>query len=398
MAKIIKIAQLKKIVQILKIAQLKKFAKFLKFSQLKKLAKLLKFTRAPPVNFFDSIAFPFRIWQATCLSPFVLSEIPGSIQQTLRKFYFPIGVLIISVYSLIISYLMICYFNLLTDHWISTFLNILCVIRFFAVIIILAESYLMRMDQRKLFIQINAIDSFLLNQMGIRLDYPAERQRHFIQFMRWMLIKGSAVVYGVLSRPPQQEGLLFSTIFISYHFVVFIITLSMYQFVTLVDIVGSRYRAINDHINNVVLNDPRRKTENEYFLTDVLTSATEECHSEDDEDEQLQEKFHFLQQLREVSHSLDGVTQEINRIFGASLAAFTFKSAMNLIILAYFSFEVAVSQDSVYMFLGACVHTFVRIYDIRKISNACEYTTEQVSSLEFILIMVIYFYLMVFFL
>lgn len=255
----------------------------------------------------------------------------------------------------------------------------------------------MRMDQRKLFIQINAIDSFLLNQMGIRLDYPAERQRHFIQFMRWMLIKGSAVVYGVLSRPPQQEGLLFSTIFISYHFVVFIITLSMYQFVTLVDIVGSRYRAINDHIDNVVLNDPRRKTENEYFLTDVLTSATEERHSEDDEDEQLQEKFHFLQQLREVSHSLDGVTQEINRIFGASLAAFTFKSAMNLIILAYFSFEVAVSHDSVYMFLGACVHTFVRIYDIRKISNVCEYTTEQVSSLEFIMIMVIYFYLMVFF-
>lgn len=131
------------------------------------------------MNFFDSISFPFRVWQALCFSPFILLQLPEFIPTKCRKSYFIKMGVFLFVYSVVIGTFILFAMHVHSrDSWHHISYSIQICLNILTCATILLESFVKRNEQKKLLLQFNDIDLFLKHQIGIEVDYAKQHQRY----------------------------------------------------------------------------------------------------------------------------------------------------------------------------------------------------------------------------
>lgn len=334
------------------------------------------------MNFFGSIAFPFRVWQALCQSPFVLAEIPEFIPRQFNKTYFIRAAALISAFAAFLIWGGLNSLRKHSDQWYALGSTFLLVTHGVFAVAIIIESFANRAGQRDLLRGINAIDAILINRIGIRLDYAQQRRSHRGRFNYFMAIRLVSLLTTLLRCMANAELKYVDVIgLIVVQVIVTFIPLRMFQFTIFVDIVRQRYRAVNRHIDQLVLNGWHHAAAVADCRWQAMAAVAHVNRAEIAQRWQSVDEFELPLRLKQVSQLLHQRSQQINRVFAASLATCFFKDFVSVVIFTYFSFEESLLSDSLILYACSTIHSIMRINDIRVVSSACEDASVEASFL-----------------
>lgn len=323
------------------------------------------------MDFFESISFPFRIWQAICLSPFILPQIPVLIPDKFRKSYFTKAVII-----LLLLFVIACSVNLYsltktTDLWIRVSFMVQTTTSFIATVIILVESFINREEQKKLLLQFDVIDSIFKQQIGIEIDYAREHQGHKNRLIRWVSLNFCTMIF---SFPFSSWNTLVDLI-TAYPFVFFCI-LRQYQFVIFVDLIIERYRLLNELINKIYLDNLHRTAEWR-GLFNVIDQDPVHPIQVDGNWQQI-DKFRLLRQVRHVLQLLHNASRRLKSLSSISLIACCLSAFIENILYIYFVLEELFFIESTVDYFVHILVVICCVNDIRVLASACEIAVEEV--------------------
>lgn len=331
------------------------------------------------MNFFDSISYPFRIWQISCLSPFTLIQTIDIIPKKIQTPYFVTVAIVVFVNALIMCGSEIYMYKDSLDLWFSIWGTSTISIKSITATIILLDSFHKRNNQNKLFLQFNAIDSILKHQLGIEIDYARQSQGHKNRLIRWMGFNIFCLIIAFIT-DIIHDSISYVEL-ICYPPLVLFITLRVCQFTIIVDIIGERYRLLNEYINEMNWNGMHGKGGWEELIEFVGCPNEVNCIRIEEQFQSI-DKFQLLQQLRDVSQLLHETNQQIHDIFSMSFAMSCFNSFIDNVSHNYFSLEGILLHESNADAFNSITTIICCINDIRIPAMACEYLTEEVRGHE----------------
>lgn len=336
------------------------------------------------MNFFNSLLPSLKIWRLFGLSPFALEPFSTSNINRNQDRIQIIRILIFILLSILAITANALYAMSIGDLWIHFWIVFARISGLSTSIIILIESSIKRESQVKWLIQLNSISSFIVDQIGIQIDYTAEHQRHTKRLNRWKTINTMIFILNTFLLLVANNVYLGSTfLFMSYAFNMH--SFRFHQYVTYVDLIKHRYGLINEFINKIYLNDFNQLLRQEeliedfYFLRKMIIMEVEEYR-------QPVNKFKLICQLRHASTLLTEASHRLNDLFSVSLTICIFRLFCQLIGNTYFMFEIATTSSSWVAFLVAVFEILPIGNEIISMANACEDATEEVLKFPFFLL------------
>lgn len=315
------------------------------------------------MNFFDSISYPYRFWEIFCLTPFFVDQIPGVIPKRIRTFY--VTIVFVLIYPIIIIfYVVVGIYKKLyitSDLWILITSTIISATGSLTFVTILIESFFRRNVHKQLLLQFEQIDLILMQNIGITIDYMAER----CQYKR--RVKTRCVIYCSLITVLGFGEMFFRKYYIfGLHNIVggyihVLIIMWFHQYTIFVDVIYKRFYWINDRIRKIC-------------STDLNRIIIEENSSRG---ENGLDKIQFLRDLRKVSQSLLEASEKINKMFAVSSALYIFYEFISIFLSNYFYFEWAIKYENMLILLYAVILLIPRCDNLFSLAAACESATEE---------------------
>lgn len=211
------------------------------------------------MDFFDSISYPFTVWQLLWISPFAVDQIPSVIPEKMWKHYFQTGILTICLLSTTLAVFgTLEYVAFIRDPWVCVALSLSSLLIHSAAVVVVIESWVKRERQKQLLQQLNHIDSVLKQNIDITIKYAAERRQYKWRFKCRCIVLCWIVTIFFLC------GLMKGDIFAHIIYralnscLYIVIVMWFHQYSTYVDMIFKRFRWINEEINKIYLNNLNR--------------------------------------------------------------------------------------------------------------------------------------------
>lgn len=312
---------------------------------------------------FNSLLPSLKLWRLVGLSPFAVEPFSTSNINRHQDLIQIIRIFIVVLLSIFIIVIHTIYVLDLDDAWLQFWGVFAYSLALLAQLIILIESFIKRESQMKFLIQQNAIDSFMVDQIGIVIDYGLEQKQHTKRLRRWNILYGIAFVTSFSVVLASNSFYLMSVSLFTY-IAQYTNALCFHQFTTYVHLIKYRYVLINEFINKIYLSDLNR-----------FMGHTQKI----EEHRKPVNKIKLIGQLRHVSNLLVESSQQLNDLFSASLKVCILKYFCCSIGNNYTSLEIAVKNESWVVFSIAIFSLLPVGNDFISAVNACEDTTEEVS-------------------
>lgn len=275
-----------------------------------------------------------------------------------------------------------------TDLWIQVWLFLGFFIAFFAAYIALIESFMKRNSQIKLLINLHYIDTYMIDKIGIQIDYTTERRQHSKRIRRWYTAYSLIPIFILLPGLLTTSGpVMFSTILATI--ADFILGLRFHQLITYMELIQHRYFLLSQLINKIYVNDLNQLAQREGLLA-VARAVRIMENDEIDPKWQPVDKAKLIDELINVSNLLVETTHQLHLLFPVSLTAGVFAHFFDLVCTNYFLFEGAVITSSWYIYLVGIIQLLPRANNIFSIGNASEDATGEVG--RFFLLFSLSFY------
>lgn len=330
------------------------------------------------MNFSNSLLPSFKIWRLFGLSPFTLNENSPVNFNRYQKLFHVIVSLTFILLTIPVFRIHFLVTNSLhgTDLWIQVWLFFGFFLIYTSSNISLIESFIKRNSQIKWLIHLRSIDSYMIDKIGIQIDYTNESLQHSKRIRRWYTVYSLISVFLLPAFCTRNVCLMFSGIFATI--ADFIVALRFHQFTTYVDMIQHRYFVLNKFINKIYVNDLNlfARREGLFAVAHVVRIMD---NSEIDPNWQPVDKFKLIDKLEHVSNLLVEANQQLNRLFPVSLTACVFMQSFDLICSNYFIFEGAVISGAWFVYLAGIIQLLPRGNNIVSIGNASEDAAEEVE-------------------
>lgn len=323
------------------------------------------------MNFYDSIAYPFRTWQLFCLSPFILSAVPSPLPPKWQNIYFGIGCTS-AIAAIILAIIFgtrdtIEHFSY--DPWKIASVSVTFLITYFSALVTLIESIVQREEQKEFLRKIDEIDIFLAEKIGISIDFPSQQRRYKSRLIYRFLVY--CPLYTIFSWVAFiAEPIVVTVMCICVNTLRLLIILRFQQFSILVDVIYQRYRLINEHIDRIYSHDLSRIPLKMDFVYVLHRDDVQENPPEID-------KFQLIWHLREVTGLLHDASHQLNGAFTVSYTACILNDFLGSILNNYFCLEAAARTGHFLVIAMTFVQSIPRFDNILSMAHVCENAIEE---------------------
>lgn len=330
------------------------------------------------MDFLDSLAVAFHIWQLLALSPFTLkdNQMIAVSKNTHRNFSY--AVMLIQVVVIILSLVFI-------DHIIFPNLNqtirALDIMTMLFVqltaLVIFWESYTKRSIQLDFLRNINSIDFILEYKIGISPNYVNRRKTNVIRLVRWIFMDISfsivnfVAIYHIFTVAYRWWIIMYPSIFIC--------SMRYFQVITFVDIIHHRYYQINRCIDNLQLHKEilEDETKNVDFVERTIHIRTifQKYKSG--------RTYEKLFDLRRVCRLLSSANRSINEMFQLSIPAIIFNDFVHILLNSYWTLRIFLEHKTpLYYVVSPLLWAFLNFIRVFALSAACHHATDEVIETE----------------
>lgn len=332
------------------------------------------------MSFEDTISIPFRFWQATFITSFSIDRIPNIMPLIYHKIIFMIlNIIFIGMHVIEITIYIIQESATILDSWILVTYPICLVIYAATIEINWLEAYYKRHDQQDLLLHFNRVDVILEHQIGIKIDYVAERRIHTRRLFRFLtsnVIFVMAVIYCTF----WMDEFYSDWIFITHVLLYVVISLRIHQYTTIILVIERRYRLLNKCIQMVYATDlfQLRKTLTDnsglILIDGIIFNATSFLLG------RPLNKYRFISYVRNASHLLYIANRKLNRLFVLSLSIITIFEFTDLFLINYFQFEWVGRTGLLAAFFFVVARNIPHQNNIISMANSCERAIAEVSN------------------
>lgn len=322
------------------------------------------------MSLLDSISFPLKVWRLASLNPFSPPSTLNTTPNKLHKFVHIIVIFAFVSFSVPCVVLQFEEALKVADLWHRAYGFILTFIYYSTLHITIIESFVAERKQIKLLTLFQSIDSILIDEIGIQINYTAEKQLHKSRVIRWMLLVLPAqILFSVASIAAGQPLTNLFTI-ITYS----VLALRFNQYTTYVALVLERYRLINEFIDEIYMNDldefERKRSLSSSFGDYKIAKNTDHL--------QRINRFKLIYDLRRSSHLLFAASEQLNTLYRFSFAACFIEEFVEIVCCNYFYIEYAINTGFWAYYGLAILQMFPRFLNIFWMTDTCERATEEV--------------------
>lgn len=328
------------------------------------------------MDFFDSLAVAFPIWQMACLSPFSLSDhqMTSVSKQIHRNFSF--AVMFTQCLVIILSLVFLKFFIYPElPQALKTIDTIQLLLVQVTALVIFCESYKKRFIQMDFLRKINSIDFILEYKIGISPNYMKRRNTNIIRLCRWIFMDVSIFIINFV--------ILFISYVIAHRWWALlyasfaVCSLRYYQITTYVDIIQHRYHQINQFINSIeVKKNDESKAEDSKVL--VQTSQNVRTIFQKYKNGRPYEK---LSDLRRVCRLLSSANHSINIMFQWSIPTIIMNDFIHILVNSYWTLRIILENKApLYQLLPPFLWTILNFNHLISLSAVCHHATEEAQN------------------
>lgn len=253
--------------------------------------------------------------------------------------------------------------------------------------VILTESFAKRDKQKELLLKFHQIDSFVMQKIGIPIDYATQRRQYMCSLKRRCFIY--SLVSTIISFGPLFILLFFYRVKTNKIFLKFVEKILLcycyilrviwyHRYITFVDMIYKRYRWINERINEIHFNDLNRMEINKQraiVIGPVIRDEIEmKCKPID--------KFQLLRDIKEASLLLVEASENINETFAVSSTFCILFEFVSFSLVSYFYIEWAIKHSSILSAIIGVIQMLQLCDFIISLATECENATEEARKLK----------------
>lgn len=288
------------------------------------------------MNFIKSLSPSFKVWRLLGLSPFALETISTANISRKQKLIHAFGIVAFVILSISASMMHVTYGLNRTDKWLQVWSAIGAFLFFFFANITLIESFIKRDSQLNWLIHLRSIDSALIADIGIQIDYGNEHLRHRRRLIQWKIFYSfTAIILLLPIFVKQSVHLWCSTALLALGYI--IIGFRFHQFITYVDLIKYRYGLLNEFINKIHLNDLIQLSRQDGMVGVAQLVRTMSFNGVDEILPPI-DKVELVYKLRHVSNLLVEANRQLNDLFCVSLSTSMIAHFYDLACSNYFIF------------------------------------------------------------
>lgn len=338
---------------------------------------------------FDSISLPFRLWQITCLSPYVLkSQQPKSHPTRVRR-NCSIFAIVGEAMTIVLC---IIFLDKIVNPALKQAVKVLDSLTMFLMqltaLVILWESYRKRRLQQNFFNKISSIDFLMEFKMGIRLNHADKKKSIAKRMIGWLLLNVAVFTtdFVILSMAFDIAYRWWAIFFASY----FICSLRYHQIATCVDVIHYRYQLLNQFINNHLRLNDCDDGEGGVHVHSTPTVVLDAVETRLDTDpvtlisshrngNQLDSVYERLHHLRRVCRLLSSANHNMNEAFQYSIPLIIVNDFLQILINWYWILRILLQSNiRIYFLIPPLFWTLMNFTHVISLSASCHHATEQV--------------------
>lgn len=356
----------------------------------KKILLLKINANVPKMQFLKALFPSFYVWQFFSLSPFALmknSLIPKS--NDIHN-YIAIGSVFIQLVVLIFGWFYSDHYVTYSHHIIILSISdiiLMTLIRCTSISVVL-ESWRKRPLQMAFLTKIHQIDTIITSKLLIDLNYNAQRKKNlhvFIGFIVTFLSTFSSVmISSIVANFPK-----FLVFWALYLIPLFVCMIRYQQFNCYVRLIYDRYKAINDHVERLLIikNRENSTSDNSPNLTNlvhIVHSQQFKCNRLDDVDIVASLVLNQIKHIQRVHRLLVDANRMLCQAFSWSMLFNVFNDFFNVLINLYWLVMTLLISATKVQLIGMALWAFLNIFLLVSLSNACQFACYEVIPVSFI--------------
>lgn len=333
------------------------------------------------MDFFASIALPFRLWQFTCVSPFDLKSQQNQSEPSSFHRNCTISVIILQLLTVILCGI---FFNDIVSPQLKQTIRVLdgltIILAQFAALVIFWESFSKRQVQRIFFHKINSIDFLMEFKIGVRPNYERKKKTNARRMFAWLIVFATSFItnFVILSISFDIAHRWWAIFCVSY----FVCSLRYHQITTCVDVIHCRYQLLNQFINQLKMDkqnhdgDDNVKSRRPMFnVSEILTDNAPATMV--NSSESIYEKLHHL---RRVCRLLSSANHNINEAFQFSIPLIIVNDFLQILINWFWILRILLKSNiRLFYLIPPLSWTIVNFIHVVSLSATCHHTTEEVT-------------------
>lgn len=327
--------------------------------------------------------FPtFHIWQIFSLSPFALAK--TSLQPKTNRFHSYLSLLstIIQFSILIYGFWDYQFYTNSSDQSTSIFVAggdifLMALIRCTSITIVI-ESWLKRSHQIDFLTQIDQIDRIMHTKLLIDLQYKLEQKRHFRNLTQWIGGQVSLVLSMMLLTSLTQMVVL-KIYWAFYTFPLFLCMMRYQQFISYVNLLYIRFRALNECIER--LKSSKFHSSIDSNCTQDLRFIAHFTHFQNEINAKNMETFLIVNQLKHFQRTrrlLIEANQMLCKLFNWSMLLNVGNDFFNLIMNMYWLMINFLHGDSKLELIGMFAWVTFNSFMLSSLTKACQIASDEV--------------------
>lgn len=334
------------------------------------------------MQYLKTLSFSFPIWQLFSLCPFTFTKHTFQPKIDQKHTYIVIISVAVQFCALVHGLCDFDHYTTSVDRSRVVFLAdiiSMALIRFTAIVIMI-ESWLKRGHQIEFLTKVEEIDLILRTNLMIDLKYELRQKLHIRKLFVWIGTQLSLEL-AMLTTAFLVEMPTLRMYWLLYTIPLFICMTRYQQFISYVDLLHDRFKALNKHVETLTLSKHRNQN--------ILSSSndpTNPLHYKNAHAQMLHFRdveafliYNKLKHLQKVYRALLEATEMLNRLFRWSILLNMGNDFFNVTINLYWVIVNFVRNDSKLELVGVFSWGIFDVIMLISVSKACHFACHQAN-------------------
>lgn len=337
------------------------------------------------MQFLRTLLPTFFIWQFFSLSPFKLTR--NTLQPKINKKHTYIAMISVVVQFTVLVYGLYDFKHYTTSENRSVVVFVADIISMaltrITAIVIVIESWLKRSHQIQFLTKIEEIDSIVRTKLMVDLRYDLQQKKYFRGLFVWIGLQVSLeLAMAIMSWLVGMH--ILRTYFAFYTIPLFMCVMRYHQFISYVDLLHGRYKAINACVESFTLTELRNQKKSNPLKnpkndTHFTYGQTQRTHFRRVRDVEASLVYNKLKHLQRVHRLLVEANKMLSRLFNWSMLFNMTSDFYNLVINSYWVIINFVRGDSKLELIGVFSWGIFNMIMLISVSKACHSACYEVN-------------------